>query len=60
MSKTCFVIGPIGEQGSKVRADADDFMKYIVAACPALDEYEYGDPIRADQLNEPGKRFLRL
>ena len=55
MPKTCFVIGPIGDPGSAVRAAADDFMDYIVSPCPALRELEYGDPIRADHLNEPGR-----
>lgn len=55
MPRTCFVIGPIGEPGSPVRIAADDFMKYIVTACPALNELGYADPIRADQLNEPGR-----
>jgi hypothetical protein len=53
--KTCFVIGPIGEPGSPARVNADDFMKYIVAPCPALKELDYSPPVRADQLNEPGR-----
>jgi hypothetical protein len=55
MPKTCFIIGPLGDPGSQVRADADDFMKYVVSTCPALKEFDYGEPIRADQLNEPGR-----
>lgn len=55
MAKTCFVIGPIGEPGSPIRAEADDFMKYIVSPCPALEECGYGEPVRADQLSEPGR-----
>jgi hypothetical protein len=55
MPKTCFVIGPIGDPGTPIRAHADDFMKFIVAACPALTELEYDTPIRADSLNEPGR-----
>jgi hypothetical protein len=35
MAKTCFVIGPIGEPGSPVRENADNFMKYI-SSCHAL------------------------
>src|ERR1700720_423457 len=53
MPKTCFVIGPIGDVGSKIRQDADDFMNYIVTPCPALAEFDYAPPVRADQLNEP-------
>jgi hypothetical protein len=55
MPRTCFVIGPIGEAGTSTRVNADDFMKYIVADCPALGEFEYDTPIRADSLNEPGR-----
>jgi hypothetical protein len=55
MSKTCFVIGPIGDPGTTIRTEADDFMKYIVTACPALKEHGYDKPIRADQLNDPGR-----
>jgi hypothetical protein len=53
--KKCFVIGPIGDTGSPVRADADDFMKYIVSPCLAQKEFDYDEPIRADKLNEPGR-----
>jgi hypothetical protein len=53
MPKTCFVIGPIGEPGTTIRNEADDFMKYIVS--PVLGELDYGEPIRADRLNEPGR-----
>jgi len=55
MTKTCFVIGPIGEPGSPVRENADDLMKYIIMPCAALKEFDFGLPIRADQLNEPGR-----
>ena len=55
MSTICFVIGPIGETGSAVRAAADDFIKYIVSPCPALSEFDYEQPVRADQLKEPGE-----
>jgi hypothetical protein len=55
MPKTCFIIGPIGETGSAVRENSDDFIKYIVAPCTALKEFDYAPPIRADQLNEPGR-----
>lgn len=51
----CFVIGPIGEVGTVIRADADDFMKYIVAPVVTDAEFDYEPPIRADGLNEPGR-----
>ncbi len=53
--KKCFVIGPIGEADSTIRADADDFMKYIVTPIVTLPEFGYDPPIRADSLNEPGR-----
>jgi hypothetical protein len=53
MPKTCFVIGPIGEAGTDDREDADAFMKYIVAQCSALAQFDYGPPVRADQMPEP-------
>lgn len=55
MPKICFVIGPIGDPGSQIRAASDDFMKYVVTPCVALKEFDYGSPIRADSLNEPGR-----
>jgi hypothetical protein len=51
----CFVIGPIGEVGSTIRADADDFMNYIVAPVITDAQFDYEKPIRADSLNEPGR-----
>lgn len=54
MSKTCFVICPIGDVGTQVR-NADDLMDYIIKPCPALKELDYDDPVRAGQLNEPGR-----
>ena len=54
MSKTCFVIGQIGDAGSPTRRESDDFMKYIVA--PVLSDVEGFDrPVRADHLHEPGR-----
>jgi hypothetical protein len=50
----CFVIGPIGEAGSPIRAAADDFMEYIVTPVVTGEEFGYS-PIRADALNEPGR-----
>jgi hypothetical protein len=51
----CFVIGPIGEVGTAVRADADDFMKYIVTPVVTSKDFGYEPPIRADNLNDPGR-----
>jgi hypothetical protein len=54
-SMKCFVIGPIGEAGSAIRAAADDFMEYIVSPVVSQKEFEYDAPIRADSMNEPGR-----
>ena len=48
-------ICPIGDVASEIRGNADDFMKYIVSACPALAELDYAPPVRADQLSEHGR-----
>ena len=49
--KKCFVISPIGEEGSEVREHADDVFDYIIT--PALEECGIR-PIRSDHLSEPG------
>jgi hypothetical protein len=53
MPKKCFVIGPIGDAGSKIRTAADAFMNYIVE--PTLGRFDYEKPQRADTLGEPGR-----
>lgn len=55
MPKTCFVIGPIGELGSDIRAHADDVLKYIIEPCEALKKFDYEKPVRADLLPDPGR-----
>lgn len=50
-SKDCFVVSPIGEEGSDVRERADKLLKYVIK--PSVQEYGY-EPIRADQIAEPG------
>ena len=47
----CFVICPIGAEGSKTREKSN--MVYSNIVKPALADFEY-DPIRADQVNESG------
>lgn len=49
--QTCFVISPIGEDGSDVRKRADQILKHVIK--PAAEACGY-DPIRADQISEPG------
>lgn len=50
--KKCFVISPIGEEGSAVREHADDVYDYIIR--PAMDECSV-ECLRSDHLHEPGK-----
>jgi hypothetical protein len=50
--KRCFVISPIGEEGSEIRDHANDVFDYIIK--PAMEECNIL-PIRSDQLLEPGK-----
>jgi hypothetical protein len=48
----CFVISPIGEEGSEVRAHADEVFDHLIE--PALSEFDI-QAIRSDRMNEPGK-----
>ena len=47
----CFVIAPIGKEGSDVRVRSDQVLKHIVN--PAASECGYAT-VRADQISEPG------
>lgn len=49
--KTCFVIAPIGSDGSADRLRSDQVLKHIIG--PSVRECGY-EPIRADQIAEPG------
>ena len=48
----CFVIGPIGEQGSEVRKHADAVLEHVIG--PVLSELGYAPPLRADRMGQPG------
>ena len=48
--KKCFVVSPIGDEGSEVRKRADQVFKYIIA--PVCNETGF-EPIRVDKLNQP-------
>lgn len=50
-TKTCFVISPIGEEGSDTRNRADKVLKYIIK--PAVERCGY-KATRADQIDNPG------
>ncbi|WP_154020394.1 hypothetical protein [Halorubrum halophilum] len=49
--KECFVISPIGSEGSETREHANKLLKYIIRE--ALEDYEY-NVIRSDEMSEPG------
>src|SRR5260221_4255669 len=50
-SKTCFVISPIGEEGSPIRYRADKIYNYVIS--PIIREAGY-KVSRADKLSVPG------
>lgn len=50
--KTCFVICPIGDEGSPERKWSDDVLDCIIT--PVVEKMGYQKPIRADQINESG------
>jgi hypothetical protein len=51
--KTCFVVGPIGKEGSDVRTHSDWLYEGIIK--PAFDGFaEFEKPIRADMIAQPG------
>lgn len=47
--KTCFVVSPIGDEGSEIRANADKLFKYII--CPVCKNCGF-EPVRVDQIND--------
>lgn len=49
--KKCFLICPIGEEGSTIRKDADDLLEFVVQ--PACDNRGY-TVIRADKISDNG------
>ncbi len=49
----CFVVGPIGAEGSDTRTHADWLYEGIIK--PALAGFpEFGEPVRADKIAQPG------
>ena len=51
-TKRCFVISPIGQEGSDARNHADSVLKHIVR--PAAEKCD-AIVLRADDLREPGR-----
>ncbi len=47
--RKCFVVSPIGEDGSEIRLRADKLFKYVIK--PVCEACEF-NPIRVDQLND--------
>lgn len=47
----CFVVTPIGSEGSETRLRADKVLRHIIE--PVVEEFEY-EPVRADQISNPG------
>jgi hypothetical protein len=52
LADECFLIAPIGDEGSDVRDRSDGVMEYIVA--PAAKEHEL-ETVRADKIAKPGQ-----
>lgn len=50
-AKECFVISPIGEDGSDIRRRADQILKHVIR--PAVEQKGYR-AIRADEIDKPG------
>jgi len=51
INKNCFVIAPIGEEGTEIRKRSDQVLKHVIS--PVARECGY-KPIRADKISEPG------
>ncbi|MEO6203448.1 MAG: hypothetical protein ABIU05_25170, partial [Nitrospirales bacterium] len=50
--KRCFVISPIGAEGSEVGHHADDVFRFIIQ--PATEDFDIA-PVRSDQMPETGR-----
>lgn len=57
--KVCFVVSPIGQQGTEIRQKADDFLEFIVKGCEAISKYDYR-VVRGDEINEPGRITVQV
>lgn len=49
--QSCFVISPIGAEGSDIRRRADQILRHVIG--PAADSCGF-EAVRADQISEPG------
>ena len=50
-SKSCFIILPIGEEGSDIRLRSDQVFRHIIT--PVVEEFDY-KAVRADHMDQPG------
>lgn len=50
--KSCFVVGPIGEEGSEIRKRSDQVLVHVIAV--AVEACGYARPVRADHISRPG------
>lgn len=51
MNKSCFLITPIGKEGTEIRRNADEVLDYIIS--PVCKEYGYS-VVRADKMQNSG------
>ena len=51
--KTCFVISPIGDEGTPIRQRADTLLNYIIKRVLEKLEFDF-DVRRADEIQQPG------
>lgn len=56
--KTCFFIGPIGDEGSQTRDWSDQVLNLIVA--PVVTSLGYESPRRSDLIHNPGSISLEI
>lgn len=56
--KSCFVIGPIGQPDSPTRIWADELLKYVII--PVVKDFGYAEPLRADQISQPGLITMQI
>ncbi|MBI1794692.1 MAG: hypothetical protein HYR70_10945 [Chloroflexi bacterium] len=58
MNKTCFFIGPIGDEKTPTRDWSDQILKYIIT--PVTSEFKYENPVRSDSISRPGSITLEI
>lgn len=51
MDKVCFIITPIGKEGTEIRKNADEVLEYIIN--PVCDSFGYS-VVRADKMTNSG------